>query len=73
MTWLLGILLGVVLLLLGVAMITNYRSLGTQIVEKTVPKFFRVGEVETHRKYLGYSYLGGGVLFVVIGIAVLAK
>lgn len=73
MTGVLGIVFGAILLVLGAAMISNYRSWGTLIVEKTVPKVLRVGEVESHRKTLGYSYFGGGVLFIVVGIVYLAK
>lgn len=69
----LGIVFGLVLVGLGAAMVSNHHSWGTQIVEKTVPKSLRVGDAESYRKVLGYSYLGAGLVFMVVSIIVLAR
>jgi hypothetical protein len=68
----LGIIFGLILVGLGGIMVSNYQTWGTQIVEKTVPRTFRVGDADIHRKFLGYSYLAGGLLFIIVAIAVLA-
>jgi glycerol uptake facilitator-like aquaporin len=68
-----AIVLGLVLAALGATMISNYRDLGIQIVEKTIPNLLRVGDAEHDRKTLGYCYLIGGIVFVVIGIVVATR
>jgi hypothetical protein len=69
----LAIVLGTVLVLLGVTLLSDYRNVGAQIVQKTIPVSFRTGDPERYRKVLGFSYLLGGIAFAVVGIAVLAK
>jgi hypothetical protein len=69
----LAIFLGLVLVVLGGILITNYRDLGKQIVEKTIPNLFRVGKADDHGKTLGYCYFLGGVVFIVVGIVVAAR
>jgi hypothetical protein len=69
----LAIVFGIVLVLLGVTLLSDYRNVGAQIVDKTIPNSLRTGDPERYRKVLGFSYLVGGILFAVVGIAVLAK
>jgi hypothetical protein len=69
----LGIVFGVVLILLGVTLLSDYRAMGTRIVEKMIPSSLRTGDPDRYRKVLGYSYLFGGVVFAVVGTVVLAK
>ena len=63
---------GTVLVLLGVTLLSDYRNMGAQIVQKTIPNSLRTGDPEGYRKVLGFSYLLGGVVFVLVGIVVLA-
>jgi hypothetical protein len=58
---------------LGTTMVTNYQTWGTQIVERAIPKLFRIGDAENDRKVLGTAYLVGGVVFVVVSVVVLVK
>jgi hypothetical protein len=69
----LAIVFGIVLVVLGVTLLSDYRNVGAQIVDKTIPNSLRTGDPERYRKVLGFSYLVGGILFAVVGIAVLAK
>ncbi len=69
----LTIVFGCVLVLLGVALLSNYRSAGAQILEKTIPNSLRTGDPDRYRKVLGISYLLGGMVFAVVGIVILAK
>lgn len=69
----LAIIFGIVLVALGVTLLSDYRSVGAQIVEKTIPNSLRTGDPERYRKVLGFCYLLGGIVFAVVGIAVLAK
>lgn len=67
------IVFGIVLVLLGATLLSDFRNLGAQIVEKTIPHSLRTGDPERYRKILGFSYLLGGIVFAVVGIVVLAK
>jgi hypothetical protein len=69
----LAIVFGLALVALGATLLSDYRNLGVQIVEKTVPNSLRTGEPERYRKVLGFSYLLGGIALAVAGIVVLAK
>ncbi len=69
----LGIVFGIVLVLLGVTLLCDYRTMGTQIVGKTIPNSLRTGDPDKYRKVLGSCYLLGGIVFAVVGIVVLAK
>jgi hypothetical protein len=69
----LGIVFGVVLMLLGVILLRDYRTMGTQIVGKTIPNSLRTGDPDRYRRVLGSCYLLGGIVFAVVGIVVLAK
>jgi hypothetical protein len=69
----LTVVFGAVLSLLGVALLTDYRGVGARILEKTIPVSLRTTDPEKYRKILGFSYLIGGIVFAVVGIAVLAK
>lgn len=69
----LAIVFGLVLVLLGVTLLSDYRSVGAQIVAKTIPNSLRTGDPQRYRKILGFSYLFGGIVFAVVGIVVLAK
>ena len=69
----LAIIFGIVLVALGVTLLSDYRNVGAQIVEKTIPNSLRTGDPERYRKVLGFSYLLGGIIFAVVGIVVLAK
>jgi hypothetical protein len=67
------IVFGVVLVVLGLTLLTDYRNVGARIVEKTIPNSLRTGDPERYRQVLGFSYLLGGIVFSVVGIVVLAK
>ena len=69
----LAIIFGIVLVALGVTLLSDYRNVGAQIVEKTIPNSLRTGDPERYRRVLGFSYLLGGIVFAVVGIVVLAK
>jgi len=69
----LGIVFGVVLMLLGVILLRDYRTMGTQIVGKTIPNSLRTGDPDRYRKVLGSCYLLGGIVFAAVGIVVLAR
>ena len=69
----LAIIFGIVLVALGVTLLSDYRNVGAQIVEKTIPNSLRTGDPERYRRVLGFSYLLGGIVFAVIGIVVLAQ
>lgn len=45
---------------------------GNEFVERTTPRVFRMGTVDTHRRGLGVAYVIVGILFFGIGLAVLA-
>ena len=61
---------GIGFVLSGLALLTNYRGWGTSNV-LNIPKLFRMGDVDTHRKILGVGYLGIGLVFLVVGLAAL--
>lgn len=69
----LAIVFGIVLIGLGVTLLSDYRNVGAQIVEKTIPNSLRTGDPERYRRVLGFSYLLGGIVFAVVGTVVLAK
>jgi hypothetical protein len=69
----LAIIFGIVLVALGVTLLSDYRNVGAQIVEKTIPDSLRTGDPERYRKVLGFCYLLGGIVFAMVGIVVLAK
>jgi hypothetical protein len=68
-----AIVFGIVLVVLGITLLSDYRNAGTRIVGKTIPNSLRTGDPERYRKILGTSYLLGGIVFAVVGIVVLAK
>jgi hypothetical protein len=65
----LAIIFGIVLALLGVALLSDYRNVGTQILEKTMPNSLKSGDPEKYRKTLGTGYLMGGIVLAGVGIA----
>jgi glycerol uptake facilitator-like aquaporin len=67
----LAIVFGIVLALLGGALLSDYRSLGTQILKKTMPNSSHTGDPERYRKALGTGYLIGGIILAGVGIVVL--
>jgi drug/metabolite transporter (DMT)-like permease len=67
------IVLGLVLAILGGALLSDYRHLGTLIVQKTIPHSLQTGDPDRYRQVLGYGYLLGGAAFAVVGIVVLAR
>lgn len=66
----LAIVFGIVLALLGVTLLSDYRNVGTQILEKTMPNSLKTGDPEKYRKSLGIGYLIGGVVLAGVGIVV---
>jgi hypothetical protein len=64
-------LIGAAFAVIGFLMVRNRGDFGSRFVESRIPKIFRIGDVETHRKVLGWAYLVLGSLFAVIGIALL--
>jgi hypothetical protein len=46
---------------------------GDRWIESNIPKFFRIGTVDTHRTILGTGYAVMGSLFAIIGIVVLVR
>jgi hypothetical protein len=68
-----AIVLGLVLVVLGATLLSDFRNAGMQIVEKTIPNALRTGDAERYRKVLGFCYLLGGIVLAVVGIVVLAK
>jgi len=56
----------------GFRLLRNREGWGIHFVEDTVPKVFRIGEPDTHRKILGAAWLVLGVAFVGIGMAIIA-
>jgi hypothetical protein len=69
----LALVFGIVLALLGVTLLSDYRNLGTQILEKTMPNSLRTGDPEKYRKAVGSGYLIGGIILAGAGIVVLGK
>jgi drug/metabolite transporter (DMT)-like permease len=67
------IFFGIVLVVLGATLLSDYRNVGAHIVERTIPHAVRTGDPERYRKVLGLCYLLGGTVFAVVGIVVLAK
>jgi hypothetical protein len=67
----LAIVFGIVLVLLGIALLSDYRNLGTQILEKTMPNSLKSGDPEKYRKSLGTGYLIGGIVLAGVGIVVI--
>ena len=69
----LAVVFGIVLVLLGVTLLSDYRSLGTQILEKTMPNTLKTGDPRKYRKTLGTGYLIGGTILAGIGVVILGK
>jgi hypothetical protein len=69
----LAIVFGIVLVLLGVTLLSDYRNLGTQILQKTMPNSLQTGDPEKYRKALGTGYLIGGILLAGVGIVIMGK
>jgi hypothetical protein len=57
----------------GVTLLRNRDGRGDRWIESNIPKFFRIGTVDTHRTILGTGYAVMGSLFAVIGIVVLVR
>jgi hypothetical protein len=68
-----AIVFGIVLALLGVTLLSDYRNLGTQILQKTMPNSLQTGDPEKYRKALGTGYLIGGILLAGVGIVIVGK
>jgi hypothetical protein len=69
----LAIVFGIVLALLGIALLSDFRNLGTQILEKTMPNVLKTADPEKYRKALGTGYLIGGIALAGVGIVILGK
>jgi len=67
----LAIAFGIVLALLGLTLLFDYRQLGVRLVERTILNSLRTGDPERYRRVLGLSYLLGGIAFAVVGVVVL--
>ena len=67
---LVAILCGAVFLFAGIAAFVDYHAFGTRMVN-TVPDVFRFGTTDQHRRVLGVCWAVLGLLFFVVGIAVL--
>jgi hypothetical protein len=67
----LAIIFGLVLALLGVTLLSDYRNVGTQILEKTMPNSLKTGDPKKSRNTLGTGYLIGGIILAGVGVAVL--
>jgi hypothetical protein len=67
----LAIVFGIVLGLLGVTLLSDYRDLGTQILKRTMPNSLQTGDPEKYRRTLGTGYLISGILLASVGIVVL--
>jgi hypothetical protein len=57
---------GIGIAVLGLAMVVDYRSLGSRIVGDFIPRWLRLGPVDVHRKLVGYGYMVFGVLLLVV-------
>lgn len=68
-----AIVFGIVLALLGVTLLSDYRNLGSQILEKTMPNSLQTGDPEKYRKAVGTGYLIGGIILAGVGIVLLGK
>jgi hypothetical protein len=68
----LAIVFGIVLALLGVTLLSDYRHLGTQILGRTMPNSLKTGDPKRYRKALGTGYLIGGMILAGVGIVVLS-
>jgi hypothetical protein len=69
----LAVVFGVVLALLGVVLSSDYRNLGAQFLEKTMPNSFKTGDPTKYRKALGTGYLIAGIILAGVGAVVLGK
>jgi hypothetical protein len=69
----LAIIFGLGFMGLGYATLSEYRNVGSAIVENFVPKWARIGDTDTHRKVLAFSYIGGGILFFAVGMFAIAR
>ncbi len=67
----LAIVFGLVLAVLGLILLCDYRNLGTHISQKTIPNSLQTGDPERYRKVLGSGYLVGGMVLAVVGIVAL--
>ena len=56
----------------GWRLLRNSEGWGLSYVERTVPRVFRMGTPDTHRKIVGVGWLLMGTLFAAIGIVFLA-
>ena len=69
----LAIVFGTVLALLGVMLLSDYRNVGTRILEKTMPNSLKTGDPKKYRKALGTGYLLGGIVLAGVGVVVLGR
>ena len=58
--------------LFGVRLLRNRDGRGERWVERTTPERFRMGTQGTHRKIVGWGYVGFGVILLGFGIGTLA-
>jgi hypothetical protein len=58
--------------LFGARLLRNKNGRGERWVERTTTERFRVGTSDTHRKVVGWSYTGFGVILLAFGIGMLA-
>jgi hypothetical protein len=69
----LAVVFGIVLALLGAVLLSDYRNMGTQILEKTMPNSLKTGDPTKYRKALGTGYLIAGIILAGVGVVVLGK
>jgi hypothetical protein len=69
----LAVVFGIVLALLGVMLLSDYRNVGTQILEKTMPSSLKTGDPKKYRKALGTGYLVGGIVLAGVGVVILGR
>ena len=68
MAGLVPLVAGIVFGACGVVTLADYRGFGTRMIEG-VPAWMRFGTVARHRRVVGGSYLGFGLILVVLGMA----
>lgn len=67
---LLAVVFGAFFVLAGIAVLADYGQFGTRTVN-SIPRVFRIGTVDTHRRVLGIGYVAVGSVMFVVGLAVL--
>jgi hypothetical protein len=62
------VVLGLLLALVGGAMITNISSFGEWVLAHFIPDFLRMGSAESDRRIFGWGYLLVGLVVAIVSL-----